>query len=175
MVNFTPIENFSMRRILLFFSLILIVVACKDVFTSPPKAFLNATLRYTDRAKDTALIDNIIVSVVGVDRFDPWIWNDTLIRSESSAKRTVLIPLNDTQNTDYIFVLNNLWDTIRIVADSKLIYESMETGFYPEFKIRSIEHTKHRIDYIEVEDSAVTKEWNENIIININTVAITNN
>ncbi len=166
MVNFTAIEKLNMKKIIQLIALLFVFAACEDVFNPPPKAFLNATLRYTDDDKDE-LIDNVVVSVTGVGMEVPWIEKDTT--------RSILIPLNDTPSTDYVFTLNGVTDTIRIIADSKLIYESMETGFFPEFKILDILHTSRRIDFIEVKDSAVTKEWNENIIININTDIITNN
>ena len=166
MVNFTAIEKLNMKKIIQLIFLLFVFAACEDVFNPPPQAFLNATLRYTDDEKNK-MIKDIAVSVTGVGMMQPWIEKDTT--------RNVLIPLNDTPSTDYVFVLNGVTDTIRIIADSKLIYESMETGFYPEFKIKEILYTTRRIDYIEVKDSAVTKEWNENIIININTDIITNN
>ncbi|HBL75969.1 MAG: hypothetical protein A2W90_11170 [Bacteroidetes bacterium GWF2_42_66] len=166
MVNFTAIENLNMKKIVNLIVLLFLLAACEDVFNPPPKAFLNATLRYTDNDKNE-LIKNIEVSVTGVAMEEPWIEQDTT--------RSILIPLNDTPATDYIFVLNGVTDTIQIIADSKLIYESMETGFYPEFKILDILYTTRRIDFIEVKDSAVTKEWNENIIININTDIFINN
>lgn len=163
-----------MKQIFIILLLIFIIAACEDVFNAPPKAFLNATIRYTDDTKDD-LNDSVYVSVTGVNMSAPWIMQDTLVKTKSDTTRTVLVPLNDTPNTDYIFVINELTDTIQILTDSELIYESMETGFYPEFKILDILHTKHRIDNIVVKDSAVTKEWNENIIININTDNPTNN
>ena len=166
MVNFTAIEIRNMKKIINLIILLLGLSACKDVFNPPPKAFLNATLRYTDNEKNE-LIKNIVVSVTGVDMEELWIDRDTT--------RNILIPLNDTPSTDYVFVLNGLTDTIRIFAESKLIYESMETGFYPEFKIKDIVYTTRRIDFITVKDSAVTKEWNENLIININTDIIPGN
>lgn len=164
-----------MKQIFQILFLIFTIVACEEVFNAPPKAFLNATLRYTDDVKDDLENNNISVSVIGVEMNEPWIVQDTLVKTKSDSTRTVLIPLNDTPNTDYVFTINGLADTIQIFSDSKLIYESMETGFYPEFKILNILYTKNRIDNIVVKDSAVTKEWNENIIININTDIVTNN
>jgi|GEM_PF-805327 len=158
-----------MKQVLLSVFFAFVLVACDDVFDAPPKAFLNATLKYTDNEKDKS-IKQIGVSVFGEGRTDAWIFQDTLAVSSSDSTRSVLIPLNDTPTTDYVFTLNGIADTVSISADSKLIYESMETGFYTEFKITGIEYTRHRIDNIEVLDSAVTKEWNENIIININTL-----
>ena len=163
-----------MKQIFLILFLIFIIVACEDVFNAPPKAFLNATIRYTDDIKED-LNDNVYVSVIGVNMLEPWIMRDTLVKTKSDTTRTVLIPLNDTPNTDYVFTINDLTDTIQIFSDSKLIYESMETGFYPEFKILNILYTRNRIDDIVIKDSAVTKEWNENIIININTDIVTDN
>ncbi|MDX9881083.1 MAG: DUF6452 family protein [Prolixibacteraceae bacterium] len=154
-----------MKKIIHLIVLLFLLAACEDVFNPPPKAFLNAKLRYTDNDKDK-MIDDIEVSVIGLGMEDPWIDQDTT--------RTILIPLNDTPATDYIFILNGEKDTVRIIAGSKLIYESMETGFYPEFKIQHILYTTRRIDFIEVKDSAVTKEWNENIIVHINTDIIIN-
>jgi hypothetical protein len=162
-----------MEKIIQFIFLLFAFIACKDVLDPPPQAFLNATICYTDRDKNADL-DSITVSVTGVNMDEPWI-QDTLVRTNSDTTRTVLLPLNDTPSTDYVFVLNDMTDTVSISSDSKLIYESMETGFYPEFKILDILYTTHRIDYIEVVDSSVTKEWNENIIININTDIITDN
>ena len=162
-----------MKKIIQIIFSLFVFVACKDVFNPPPKAFLNATICYTDKEKDTKR-DSITVNITGVNMDEPWIV-DTLVRTNSDTIRTVLFPLNDTPNTDYVFILNDIADTVHIISESKLIYESMETGFYPEFKIQEILYTTRRIDYIEVKDSAVTKEWYENIIININTDIFTNN
>ena len=173
MVNFTTIENFNMKKFIQIICLLFVLVACEDTFDSPAQSFLNATIRYTDNDKNES-IDSIDVKVTGVNMDQVWL-HDTLFRTSSDTTRTVLLPLNDTDSTSYVFVLNGMTDTVCIVSESNLIYESMETGFCPEFKILDILYSTHRIDYIEVADSAVTEEWNENIIININTDIVADN
>ena len=39
----------------------------------------------------------------------------------------------------------------------------METGFYYEYKLDTIEFTHNRLDSIKIIDSLVTIKWNENI------------
>jgi len=161
MVNFATAENRGMKQIVNIIILVLVLTACKEVFDPPPKAFLNASLKYSDTKKE-GLNLKIVVSAYGIGMDSIWIDQDTT--------RTILLPFSDTDTTNYVFVLNGMHDTVTFISDSKFIYESMESGFYPEYKIKKINSTFHRIDSLVVKDSAVTKNWDENILIYINSL-----
>lgn len=173
MVNFTAIENFKMKKLIQFICLLFVFAACEDSLDTPSQSFLNATLRYTDDDKDES-IDSIEVEIAGLNMTQVWL-HDTLFITDNDTVRTALLPLEDSDTTSYVFVLNGMTDTVSIVSESNLVYESMESGFYSEYKILNVLYTTHRIDYIEVADSSVTKEWNENIIVNINTDIVADN
>lgn len=148
-----------MRKILHIAFLIVALAACKEVFNPPPQSLVNASLHYSNKELTSK---KIIFSVIGLGMDNFWV--------EKDSTSNVLLPLSDGKHTGFIFKLNNFTDTIIIQAEPKLIYESMESGFYREFKIEEILHTTYRIDSIVIQDSVVTKEWNENIAIYINTL-----
>lgn len=157
-----------MKQLLPFFVLILIVFACEEIFDPPPQAFLNATLNYSDTVKNKEL-SSIAVSAYGLDHEEIWIDQDT-INKNSQGKRSILLPLRTSSTTDFVFVLNEENDTVRFISQSGTKYESMESGFYTEYKLLDIEYTTNKIDSITIVDSLVTKDWNENIIIYIDIV-----
>ncbi|HKJ43881.1 MAG TPA: DUF6452 family protein, partial [Sunxiuqinia sp.] len=54
-------------------------------------------------------------------------------------------------------------DTLTIYQEPQLIFESAETGFYFDYKIKDIDYTHRRLVDDEVTDSLVTRNWHENI------------
>lgn len=164
-----------MKKVFFLIIGLIILFACNDEFESPSPAYLNISLKYTDNDKDDD-IDTIAVSVIGLGMDSVWIDYEVLKVTSSDTLRTVLLPLDEQNtNTDYIFILNGITDTVSFYAEPSISYESMETGFYYEFTLTDIVSTNHRIDNIEIVDSVVTQECNENIIFNINTTNITDN
>ena len=51
----------------------------------------------------------------------------------------------------------------------------METGFYYEYKLKSVESTHNRIVSIDITDSLVTTKWHENIKLNIRPLPVGGN
>jgi hypothetical protein len=75
----------------------------------------------------------------------------------------MLLPLTIKDTTRYIVWLDSKSDSITFVHETTQRYASMETGFYYEYKLRSVRSTINRIDSIKIVDSLVTTIWNENI------------
>lgn len=155
-----------MKQLLPILFLFLIVFACEETFDPPPQALLNASLNYSDTVKNKELA-SIVVSAYGLEHEEIWIDEDT-IQKNSQGKRSILLPLRSLSSTDFVFVLNEKNDTVRFISESGTKYESIESGFYTEYKLLDVEYTTNKIDSITVVDSLVTKDWNENIIIYIN-------
>lgn len=153
-----------MKKIVYSLVLLMVAFACKEIFEAPPKALLQVTLEHVD-STDVSIPG---VSVYGVGMDDTlWIFDE-----ETSEFR---LPLSTEENTSFVLLLDSIADTLTITHQNELIFESAETGFYNEYKILDVEHTFNRIEDYEVVDSAVTKNWHENIQLYINSLPDNNN
>jgi len=74
-----------------------------------------------------------------------------------------LLPMTIKDTTRFIIWLDSKSDSITFVHETTRKYDSMETGFYYEYKLQSVRFTQNRIDSVEIIDSLVTTKWNENI------------
>jgi hypothetical protein len=140
----------------LFFYLIFIVIvvsACKEVFDPPPQAFVGTSFMNSDTQK--AISSKISVWREGTQTY--WL-KDTLLEK-------VILPLSPNDTSKLIISLDSYIDTITFFHSTVQKYASMETGFYFEYKLKSINYTHHRITDIEIADSLVTINWHENIIL----------
>ena len=152
-----------MKKLTYFIFLIVAIIACKEVYDPPPQALLEATIKYSDLdASGTPK-----VSVQGVDQDSIWIYQESLTEFG--------LPLTAQSNSEFVILLDSIADTLNILHENDFKYESMESGFYNEHWILDIEHTLHRIDSVVVVDSAVTKNWHENIQLYISTLTAGNN
>ncbi len=125
--------------------------SCKEVFEDPPQSLVEASFLNSETLK--AVSSNISVWGNGVET--AWV-KDTVLQG-------IILPLSPNDTTKYMISFDSQNDTVTFIHETILKYDSMETGFYYEFKIRSIESTHNRIDFIEIIDSLVTKNWHENI------------
>lgn len=148
----------TMRKILYSLISLALFVACQDVFESPPQALLEVKIKNVD----TLNTSKPKVSVYGVGRDSIWIY-----QVQTDVFR---LPLSSGDTTSYMVLLDSIADTLSIIHSNELIFESAETGFYQESKILDIEHSFNRIDDYEVTDSAVTKNWHENIQLYIHSL-----
>jgi len=137
-----------------FFNLILVLLllnACKEVFEIPPQAFLQVSiLNSSTKAK---VSQN--VTIWGVDQKYLWV-KDTVVQE-------ILLPLSSNDTTSFVISFNSKIDTITLIHETMQKFASMETGFYFEYKLQSINYTNNQIDSMLITDSLVTKKWNENI------------
>ena len=152
-----------MKKLTYFVLLVIAVAACKEVFDPPPQALLEVSIEYSD--PNTTITPK--VSVQGVDKDSIWIYQEELT--------TFRLPLTSHNNTEFVVLLDSIADTLNIFHENEFKYESIESGFYNEHWILDIEHTLHRIDSVVVVDSAVTKNWHENIQLYISSIAANNN
>ena len=152
-----------MKKILTIISLIVALAACEEEYNSPPKSLLEATILYSNGSTSSTPK----VSVYGVGQ-------DSLLIYQEKLK-SFRLPLNNYESTGFVVLLDSIPDTLTIHHQNTFNYESIETGFYYEFWIDSIEHTFNRIDSVVVADSAVTKNWHENIKLYIGPVPAVDN
>ena len=151
-----------MKKLIYFAVFILAVIACEEVYDPPPQALLEAKIKHSN--PDLTGIPK--VSVYGVDQDSIWIYQE--------QTTTFRLPLSTQVQTSFVVLLDSIVDTLSIVHSNDFKYESMESGFYNEHQILDIEHTLHRIDSVVVVDSAVTKNWHENIQLYIGTIPTDN-
>lgn len=144
-----------MKQFLILFGILLVLFSCKEIYEVPPHSLLQATITNdTTQLKMTSK-----VTVQGIGRDSLWI-------SDTSVS-LISIPLSTKDTTSYIVSFDSRVDTISFIHTSIQKYASMETGFYYEYKLKSINSTHHRILSIDITDSLVTTIWHENIKINI--------
>lgn len=152
-----------MKRLLYLIGVVMAMAACKEVYEAPPQALLQAKL-YNSTTKKLA---NSSVTVQGAGR-------DSLLVYESNTNE-ILFPLTNKDTTRYVIWLDSKSDSITFIQKSILKYASMETGFYYEYKLRSIKFTRHRIDSVEIADSLITTKWHENIKLYIHPLSVGGN
>ena len=140
-----------MKRLLYLIFILMIFAACKEVFEAPPQSLLQASFYNSTTKKSVSSL--ITVQGVGSDS----LWVDETNMTE------VLLPLTITDTTRFIIWLDSKSDIITFVHKTTRKYDSMETGFYYEYKLQSVRFTQNRIDSVEIIDSLVTTKWNENI------------
>jgi hypothetical protein len=140
-----------MKRFLYFTFILIVLCACKEVFLPPPQALVKLSLLNSTTKKAMSST----VSVWGIGREKVWM--------KDSVVEEILLPLSTNDTTNYLVYFDSQVDTLSFIHETYQKYASMETGFYHEFKLKSIDYTHHRIDSIRITDSLVIKTWNENI------------
>lgn len=137
--------------------LIVALVSCKEVYDRPPQSLAQVNL-YNDttlKARTTR------VTVKGYQNDSTWIKNENLAYFQ--------LPLDQNVNEAvYILLMDSVADTLIINYNSKLVYESMESGFYTEHYIQSFSTTANKIDSISLIDTLVISTWHENIQLYLN-------
>jgi hypothetical protein len=131
--------------------MLLVATACKEVFEKPPQSLLEAYL--FDSSTKNALTSIVTVQGLGLDS----LWAD------KTSMTKITLPLSPNDTTSYLITFDSTTDTITFLHETYQKYLSMETGFYFEYKLRSIEYSHNRIDSVQIIDSLVTTKWHENI------------
>ena len=137
-----------------FYYLIVILIiagACKEVYDVPPQAMLQAS--FVNSSTESKMSSKVSARGVGTEQF--------LVKD--SVLQGMIFPLSPADTTIYLVSLDSFTDTIMFIHGTTLKYASMETGFYYEYKLRSIKYSNNRIDTIQITDSLITKKWHENI------------
>ena len=140
-----------MKRLIVPFFILLLVMGCKEIFEAPPQALLLASFHNSS----TKIAMSPVITIQGVGR-------DTLWVNEQSSYN-VLLPLTFKDTTRYIISLDSKTDSLIFVHTATKKYASVETGFYYEYKLHSVRFTRNRIDSLQIIDSLVTTKWHENI------------
>ena len=140
-----------MKHVVYLIFFLIAAVACKEVFEAPSQALLKATL--LNSATKNALSSVVTARGIGLDS----------ILYKDSTLTVLILPLSSNNKSSFRISFDSISDTITFTHETKMKYASMETGFYNEYKLKSIGFTKNRIDSIQITDSLVTKTWHENI------------
>lgn len=149
-----------MRTFLYVILVLLLLVACKEVFDVPPQSLMETKLTFSNPEEDNSLP----ISVKGLEK-------DSFIIYQEKTDMFRL-PLTRDDSTSFVIFFNTIPDTFSIKHDTEVAYESFESGFFTKHKIKEIEYTRNRIDSVAVIDSLVNQFWHENIQIYINTLPI---
>lgn len=144
-------RNYPMRHFFSFIMIILAIVACKETFNNPPRSEVVARVEFSSGAANP----DPFISVYGAGQDSIWI--------SQIQTREFNLPLSTLESTSLVVLFDSIADTLTIVHENTINYESVESGFYYEYWIKNISHTFNRIDSLVVLDSAVTQTWNENI------------
>jgi hypothetical protein len=121
------------------------------VFEAPPQSLLQVS--FLNSTTKNSISPEVTIWGVGLEYL--WVKDTTL--------KEILIPLSTNDTTNYLFSFDSTIDTITFIHETTQKYASMETGFYYEYKLDTIEFTHNRLDSIKIIDSLVTIKWNENI------------
>ena len=152
-----------MKLLLYLIFILMIFASCKEVFEAPPQSLLQASFYHSETKKTVSSL--ITVQGVGSDS----LWVDEANMTE------VLLPLTITDTTRFVIWFDSKSDNITFVHKTTRKYDSMETGFYYEYKLQSVRFTQNRIDSVEIIDSLVTTKWNENIKLYIHPLPVGGN
>lgn len=152
-----------MKHFLYLTCILIIISACKEVYDAPPQALLQASLLNSVTKK--ALTSNVTVLGIGLDSL--WM--------KETSENVIMLPLSANDTTSFLISFDSHIETVTFIHETYQKYASMESGFYFEFKLRSIDHTKNRIDSIQIIDSLVTTKWHENIKLYIRPLSVGGN
>ncbi|MGQ8336339.1 DUF6452 family protein [Sunxiuqinia sp. A32] len=151
-----------MKRIASFIILIIAIVACEDIYEAPPQALLEVNVQNSN--PNATRVPK--VSVYGVEQDSIWIYQE--------QTQNFRLPLRPHEYSSFVLLLDSIADTLTVHHETIFKYGSLESGFYNEHWINEIENTFHRIDSVVVVDSAVTKNWHENIKLYIGPIPASN-
>jgi hypothetical protein len=142
-----------MKRLIYLIFVLIAVAACKEVFVPPPQSLLQASFLNSTSETETALTSTVTVHGIG---------QDSLLYDNSSVAQ-ISLPLTSGDTIQYVISFDSSIDTVTFVHKTSQFYDSMETGFYYEYKLKSATSTHLRIDSLAISDSLVTTKWHENI------------
>jgi len=150
-MNHSPLKIFF-----IILTVLSILNGCDETFDLPPSVYSGIDFSYSDSLITTS--PTISVYGLGVDSL--------IVDSVSTNEISVPFSINDSST--FILTIDSIIDTLTIHHINTLKEESIESGFYYEYEITSINYTINRIDSVAIPDSTVTSVWNENLEIYIN-------
>ncbi len=134
---------------------IIVATACKEVFDIPPQSRLKATLVNAVTKKDTTYV--ITIKPIG---------HDSLFYNKERSGSFIL-PFSPGESTSFQITFDSVIDTITFFHKTTTQYESMESGFYYEYKLKQIKSTLHKVSSIQITDSLINSILHENIKVYI--------
>jgi hypothetical protein len=141
----------GMKRLIYLILILFAGSACKEVYDNPPQAFVQA-----------ALLNSLTKAPVS-QKVTVWGIGQEYLWVKDSLLQKILLPLSSNDTTSFLISFDSKIDTVTFIHQTMQKFDSMESGFYFEFKLQAIDYTNNRIDSVVITDSLVTKKWNENI------------
>lgn len=152
-----------MKRFFYLIVFLILSAGCKEVFEAPPQSLIG--LYFYNSSTNNKIEPVTMVQGVG---------NELLLFGDTAISN-MLLPLTTKDTTRYIVWLDSTSDSLIFVHQTSRKYESIESGFYYEYKLQEVRFTQNRIDSIRITDSLVTKNWNENIKLYIHPLPVSGN
>jgi len=141
---------------------LLILSGCDETYDLPPSVYSGIDLSYSDSLITTSpVISAYGLGVTGADGTDSLLY-------DSVSTKEISLPFSINDNSAFVLTIDSIIDTLTIYHINTLTEESIESGFYYEYEITSVNFTTNRIDSVAISDSTVTSFWNENLKIYIN-------
>ena len=140
--------NSGMKRFIYLTFVLILVNACKEVYEIPPQAFVKA---YFLNSSTKAAISQKVTA---------WGSGQEYLWVKDSLLQKILLPLSSNDTTSFVISFDSKIDTITFIHQTMQKFDSMESGFYFEYKLQSIDYTNNQIDSILISESLVTKKWN---------------
>ena len=148
--------NSTLKIFFIIFMAFSILNGCDETFDLPPSVYTGVDISYSD--EDITSSPTVSAYGLGIDS----LFVDSVITNKIS------VPLSINDSSTFIFTIDSIIDTLTIHHINTLKEESIESGFYYEYEITSVNYTINRIDSVAIPDSTVTSTWNENLYIYIN-------
>ncbi|WP_163709195.1 DUF6452 family protein [Mangrovibacterium lignilyticum] len=145
-----------MKQFFQFIFILLIAAACKEVYDRPPQSQVQLNL-YNIGTKGS---ESTLISARGLQQDSIWI--------DGQNSSSFLLPLSENGPSTFVVLMDSVADTITLNYNTKLVYESMESGFYYEHYLQSVSCSLNKIDSISLIDTLVISIWHENIQLYLN-------
>ncbi|MFV0291465.1 MAG: DUF6452 family protein [Mangrovibacterium sp.] len=148
-----------MRKITLFMGLVFVFWGCQEVYDIPPQSQVQINFYGVDEEEEVSS-KSILLSIKGVDSDSVWV---SAVKTNS-----FVLPLGNSGVDTFELMMDSVVDQLRITYTPILNYESMSTGFYYDYHIKSVEFTSNKINEVYLIDTLVIDTAHENIQLLLN-------
>lgn len=136
--------------------LLIAAVSCKEVYDTPPESRVQIGLYYSNEDNT----DTPLLTTYGLGMDSTWY--------DAYETSSFYLPLATTGTSTFVVMIDSVADTLTINYTPQLAYESMESGFYYTYWLKSVSSTSHKIEDISLTDTIVNETWHENIQLYLN-------
>lgn len=139
--------------------LVFVFWGCQEVYDIPPQSQVQINFYGVDEEEEVSS-KSILLSIKGVDSDSVWV---SAVKTNS-----FVLPLGNSGVDTFELMMDSVVDQLRITYTPILNYESMSTGFYYDYHIKSVEFTSNKINEVYLIDTLVIDTAHENIQLLLN-------